>query len=208
MATADIWPVIHAERRSLATDLAALSAEAWATASLCQQWSVRDVTAHMTATAKVSPATFFPKMLAAGFSLTRMQDKDIAVQKGGTPADTLVRFEGVMDSTQHPPGPADTMLGETIVHAEDIRRPLGIRHEYPASALVQVANFYRGSNLIIGTKRRIAGLTLRSTDTDWSHGSGPEVAGPMLSLVMAMTGRKAALSDLTGDGVAALQARP
>jgi uncharacterized protein (TIGR03083 family) len=200
--------VIHAERRSLASDLAALGADGWSTRSLCENWSVRDVAAHMTATAKITPASFFPKLFAAGFSMTRMQDKDIAVEKGNNDADTLARFEGVLDSTKHPPGPADTWLGETIVHAEDIRRPLGISHGYPPAALVQIADFYQGSNLLIGAKRRIDGLALRSTDADWSHGSGPEVKGPLLSLVLAMTGRKAVLSDLAGDGVATLQARP
>ncbi len=36
---------------------------------------------------------------------------------------------------------------------------------------------------------------------------GPEVAGPVLSLVLAMTERKAALDDLSGDGVATLRSR-
>ena len=94
-------------------------------------------------------------------------------------------------SVKHPPGPTDTWLGEAIVHAEDIRRPLGIEHQYPTEAVVRVADFYKGSNLLIGSKNRIADLTLRATDTDWSHGTGPEVSGPILSLVMAMTGRKA-----------------
>jgi hypothetical protein len=35
--------------------------------------------------------------------------------------------------------------------------------------------------------------------------TGPEVSGPILSLVMAMTGRTAVLADLTGDGVATLR---
>jgi hypothetical protein len=48
---------------------------------------------------------------------------------------------------------------------------------------------------------------LKATDTEWSHGSGPEVAGPIVSLVLAMTGRKAALDDLSGDGVAELRSR-
>ncbi len=60
-----------------------------------------------------------------------------------------------------------------------------------------MASFYQGSNLLIGSKKRIEGLTLRATDAEWSHGSGPEVSGPILSLVMAMTGRKAPLDDLT-----------
>ncbi len=58
-----------------------------------------------------------------------------------------------------------------------------------------------------GAKQRIAGLTLRSADTDWSTGSGPEVAGPQLSLVLAMTGRSAALADLSGDGLDTLRSR-
>jgi uncharacterized protein (TIGR03083 family) len=100
------------------------------------------------------------------------------------------------------------VLGETIVHAEDIRRALGIRHTYPTDAVVRVADFFKGSNLLLGTKNRITGLSLWATDTEWQHGSGPEVAGPVLAVLMAMTGRKAALDELTGDGVSTLRSRP
>ena len=106
-----------------------------------------------------------------------------------------------------PPGPVDSWLGETLVHAEDIRRPLGITHAYPLDALSRVAGFYRGSNLLIGGKTRVAGLTLHATDTDWTAGSGPEAKGPILALVLATTGRAAALDDLTGEGVATLRER-
>jgi uncharacterized protein (TIGR03083 family) len=203
----DIWPVIHAERKALAADLGALGDAQWSAPSLCGRWTVRDVTAHMTATAKISPPGFFAKMLGSGFSFQRMQAKGISAEKGSGPADTLARFEAVMTSVKHPPGPADTMLGETIIHAQDIRRPLGIHHDYPVAAVVQVADFFKGSNLLIGAKRRIGGLRLRATDTDWSHGTGPEAAGPILVLVMAMTGRKPPLDDLSGEGVATLRAR-
>ena len=111
-----------------------------------------------------------------------------------------------MTSVKHPPGPATTWLGEVIVHSEDIRLPLGISHTYPTDAVVQVADFYQGSNLLIGSKRRIEGLALRATDADWSHGTGPEVAAPAL-LVLAMTGRRQVIDDLTGDGGPALRAR-
>jgi len=204
----DIWPVIHAERKALAADLKVLDEDQWSMPSLDQDWTVRDVVAHMTATAKISPASFFTKIIGSGFSFSRMQAQDIATQRGSSPADTLAAFESIQASVKHPPGPADTMLGETIIHAEDIRRPLGIKHDYPTDAVVQVADFFKGSNLIIGAKRRIAGLTLRATDADWYHGTGPEVSGPILSLVMGMTGRKAATDQLTGEGVATLRARP
>jgi uncharacterized protein (TIGR03083 family) len=207
MGEMDIWPVIWAERKALAADLRTLDEDRWSMPSLCSQWTVRDVVAHMTATAKITPVAFFPKLLLSGFSLTRLQAKDISTERGGSPADTLAGFEAVTTSVRHPPGPAETMLGETIVHAEDIRSPLAIHHDYPTDAVARAADFFAGSNLIIGAKRRIAGLTLRATDADWSHGSGPEVSGPVLALVMAMTGRKTAAGKLTGQGVPTLQAR-
>ena len=205
MAKTDIWPVIHSERRALAAELEGLDEAQWATPSLCGEWTVRDVLAHMTATAKPTPPAFLARMIKAGFKFNNAQAMGIAAEKGASPAETLARFAAEVNSTKHPPGPLDTWLGEVIVHAEDIRRPLGIAHQYPTDAVVRVADFYKGSNLIIGAKKRIAGLRLRATDADWSHGDGPEVAGPIVSLVMAMTGRQT--TDLTGDGVTTLASR-
>jgi uncharacterized protein (TIGR03083 family) len=187
--------------------LRTLSDADWATPSLCAQWTVRDVLAHMTSAGKLTPPAFFAGLLASGFSFDKLQEKGVAAQRGATPADTLAGFEAVLTSVKHPPGPADTWLGEVLVHSEDIRRALGIKHSYPTDAAVRVADFYQGSNLLIGSKRRIEGLTLRATDAEWSHGTGPEVSGPIMSLVMAMTGRQAADDDLTGDGVPTLRAR-
>jgi uncharacterized protein (TIGR03083 family) len=207
MAKTDVWPAVQTERKALAADLQPFSDEQWATRTLCSNWTVRDVLAHMTATAQLSPASFFPKLIGSGFSLSKLQAKDIARVQGASCADTLPGFQAIIGSTSGPPGPPATMLGETLVHAEDIRRPLGIRHEYATEALVQVADFYKGSNLIIGAKRRIAGVGLRATDTPWSHGTGPEASGPMLAIVLAMTGRTAGIAELTGDGVATLRSR-
>ena len=208
MAGIDIWPVVHDERAALAEDLATLSEEQWTTPSSCDAWSVRDVVAHMTAAAKMTPAAFFPKLVASGFSFDRVQEKGIAAERGASGAETLSRFQAVVGSQRKPPGPKDTVLGETILHSEDVRRPFGMQHQHPEEALVEIADFYKGSNLIIGTKRRIEGLALRATDTGWSHGSGPEVSGPMLPLLLAMSGRKGALSELSGDGVETLRGRP
>jgi len=204
----DVWPTIHAERKALAADLDGISAREWDTPSLCDGWSVRDVVAHMTAASQLSGPKFFGRLIGSGFSFEKVQAKGIAAQRGSSADDTLTRFKAQIDSTGRPPGPIDTMLGETIVHAEDIRRPLGIQHAYPTDAVVRVADFFRGSNLIIGTKRRIADMTLEATDVDWRRGDGPVVEGPVLDLLLAMTGRKTALDALTGDGVETLRSRP
>jgi hypothetical protein len=93
------------------------------------------------------------------------------------------------------------------VHGEDVVRALGPYRDHPIEHVVAVADFYKNSNLLIGTKNRIAGITLRATDAHWRHGTGPEASGPAIALVLAMTGRKAALDDLSGDGVTTLRER-
>lgn len=207
MHAPELWDLIHSERKALADDLADLEASRWSTPSLCAGWTVRDVLAHMTATARMTPPRFFGKLLTAGFSFTTMTSRDIAAERGGTPAETLARFSSQITSSSHPPGPNDSWLGETLVHAEDIRKPLGIAHAYPTAAAVEVANFYQGSNLLIGAKDRIGGLSLHATDTSWQHGEGPTVSGPIMALVVAMTGRRAALDELSGEGVSLLRER-
>jgi uncharacterized protein (TIGR03083 family) len=207
MATTSPWPLIHNEREALAADLAALTDEQWATRSLCADWTVRDVLGHMVATAKMTPPKFFAGLAGAGFRFNAMNEKNISREATPNPSDGLAEFRRHLKDTTHPPGPVEAMLGEAVIHSADIRRPLEMSREYPAEALTRVADFFKGSNLLIGAKRRIDGLALRATDTDWSTGRGPEVTGPHLSLVLAMTGRSAALADLSGEGLATLRSR-
>jgi uncharacterized protein (TIGR03083 family) len=204
---ANPWPIIHAERQALVNDVGSLSEQQWATQSLCAEWTVRDALAHMTATAKMTPPKFVGRFAGAGFNFNKMTAKDVAAERGDSGADALARFRQQLSATSHPPGPIEAMVGELVVHGEDIRRPLGIRHKYSDEALIAAADFYRKSNLLIGAKKRAEGLTLRATDVDWSAGTGPEVAGPLAAIILAITGRRAGLADLTGDGLATLTGR-
>lgn len=203
----DVWPTIHAERAALLADLRTLTPEQWQARSLCDRWTVRQVVAHIVSTAKMTPPTFFLRFAGSGFTFQRFSDKGVAEESAGSTADPLAALESVLTATAHPPGPLDSWLGEAIVHAEDVRRPLGIPRAYPTDAVAQVASFYSGSNVLIGAKNRITGVRLEATDTDWRHGAGPVASGPVLSLLMAMTGRRTALDDLAGDGVAVLRTR-
>ena len=50
--------------------------------------------------------------------------------------------------------------------------------------------------------RRLRGVRLRATDTDWSAGAGVELRGPIRILLLLLTGRTAtALPCLSGPGV-------
>lgn len=207
IVTDSIWPTIHAERRALAEDLAGLTSEQWQMRSLCSEWDVHQVLAHQVSLAKMTPARFVQRFASAGFNFNKFAAKQVDVESAGGPAATLAAFWAAEPRETAPPGPKDTWLGEAFVHGEDIRRPLGIKHDYPVAQVARTIAFFAKSNAIIGGKTRVAGLTLRATDTDFSVGSGPLVEGPAISLLLAASGRKAALADLTGPGLETLRGR-
>ena len=208
MWAVDTWKAIRTERASLADALARLTGDAWDRPSLCAGWSVREVVAHLIATARMTPPKFFARMIASGFRFDAMSAGNIRrVLDGHDNGELVALYRALVDARTAPPGPATSWLGETIVHGEDIFRALGDYREHAADHLVAVADFYAGSNLLIGAKNRIAGLRLRATDTTWSHGDGPEAAGPLVALVLAMTGRRRVAEDLTGDGAPVLLQR-
>jgi uncharacterized protein (TIGR03083 family) len=155
----------------------------------------------MTSTAQMTPPKFFAGFMVSGFNFPKFAQDGIRAHRGSDALETLANFRKQQHSRKSPPGPRMTWLGETIIHAEDIRRPLGIEHDYPVDAVRQVIDFYKNSDTLIRARSRIAGLQLRATDTDWSHGEGPLVEGRMIDLLMAATGREAALENLSGDGV-------
>ncbi|TMR93133.1 maleylpyruvate isomerase family mycothiol-dependent enzyme [Nonomuraea basaltis] len=204
---AGIWPLVHAERAALAADLADLTGEQWATPSLCTGLSGREVLAHLTSSASLNGVRWLAGVIRCRFDFDKQVAMRLAEQLGATAAETHDRFRRVITSTTKPPLPVMAMLGETIVHAEDIRRPLGIRHDYPIETLTQVAEYYRGSDLVVAAKRRIAGLRLVATDGPFTTGSGPLVSGTTLALVMATTGRSVYCDELDGDGVEILRDR-
>ncbi len=206
-AATDLWSLVHAERAALAADLADLTDARWATPSLCTGLPVRDVLAHLTAAASLDARRWLAGVIRCRFDFDKQVAMRLAEHRGATPAETLDRFRAVVTSTTKPPLPTIAMLGETIVHGDDIRRPLGIRHDHPSGTLTRVAEYYAASDFVVVAKGRIRGLRLVADDGPFATGAGPLVSGPTLALIMAMTGRVAACAELGGDGVAMLRQR-
>jgi uncharacterized protein (TIGR03083 family) len=208
MKSEETWKYIHSERDQMADTWADLSPDQWATSSRCQGWTVQDTAGHVLAAAEQTPLNFYKEMIAAGFRFNVFADR--AAKRLATigPDELVRRLRTRTSTTNHPPAPVMAMLGEIVVHGADIRRPLGLDHASPEVALVAVADSWKNTNLLIGSKRRIAGLRLRATDSKWAHNDGPEVSGPSISLVLAMSGRKGAHPDLTGECLVTLANRP
>ena len=198
------WAMIHAERKALAATLEGLTPEQWDCASLCAGWTVGFLAAHVLAGAEQTPGHFFSGMVASGFRFSAFMERDARSRGQLSPEQIVGRLRQRTTTTNHPPAPVMAMLGEVVVHGEDIRRPAGLEGTVADDAANACLEMYTKTSFPVGGKKRVPGLRLVAADTGWSYGAGPEVSGPAMSLLLAMTGRAAGMKDLTGDGAAAL----
>lgn len=207
MKASDTWKYIHIERAAMADTLADLSPEQWASPSWCDRWTVRTTAAHILVAAEQTPGRFYLQLLRAGLRFNAYTERTAQNLADLEPSKLVARLRARTTTTNRPPAPTIAMLGEIVTHGADIRMALGLPHRPDDAALIAVADNYSRTNLLIGAKRRIAGLRLSATDVDWSTGTGPEVTGPLLALIMAMSGRHQACQDLAGEGVTSLAYR-
>ena len=202
-----LWSAVHAERAALADDLAGLDDAQWAQRSLCGRWVIEEVVAHLTAAASIGPLRWFASVLGARFDFELHNERRLGEHRGATPAETFERFRRVITSTTAPLGPTAAWLGEVVVHAQDIRRPLGLLRIPPVDVVTPVACFYARRDFAVASRSAVSGLRLEATDGPFATGIGPLVSGTTLALTMAMAARRAYYDELAGPGVATLRAR-
>ncbi|MFC4375201.1 maleylpyruvate isomerase family mycothiol-dependent enzyme [Nocardia halotolerans] len=202
-----LWAMAQAERAALADDLADLTDEQWHRPSLCGSWTIEEVLAHLTAAASTGRVRWATSVLAARFDFDEHNDRRKADQLGRTPAETLARFTAIIPSTTAASGHTAAWLGEVVVHAQDIRRPLGLNSAPTVEAATAVAEFFAGRDFTVPSRTRTAGLCLAASDGPFTHGTGPLVSGTTIALTMAMAGRLDYCDDLSGPGVARLRDR-
>lgn len=208
-ARIDVWGAVRDERNALLADLERLRPEQWNAQSLCSEWRVREVVAHLVGAVEASLPALVLALVRHRFRLDRMLAEDARRRsRGQTPDSLLAAFRGIIGSQRHPPGTvSENMLCDTVLHSQDIRRPLGLQRDFPTERLVALLDFVVPLNGAYGARRRIAGLRLHAVDAGWSYGDGPEVTGRCEPLLLAVAGRTAALDDLGGEGLAALRER-
>src|ERR1700730_12586527 len=202
-----LWALAHAERAALADDLSGLSDEQWRYRSLCGKWDVEEVVAHLTATASLGQWKSLCSMAGARFRPAVHNQRRLAEHRGAAPAETLDRFRAIVESTTAPSAHIPAYLGEVVVHAQDIRQPLGLTRTPSLAALTPVAEFFAHRNVTVPSRNHVADLELRADDGPFVAGRGPVVTGSTVALVMAMAGRSPYLDEPSGPGVQLLRAR-
>ena len=197
----------RAERADLLDLLAGLTPQQWDVPTLCEGWRVRDVVAHMISYEGLGRREVFRRLTRGRFQLGRVNEVGVAEMRDAAPDELLALLEQRLD----PSGLTTAFRGrialvDGMVHQQDIRRPLGAPRTIPPERLLPALSFARFAPPI-GAFWRARGLRLVATDLGWTAGRGPEVRGPGESLLMAISGRRGVVGELTGPGQATLAAR-
>ena len=201
------WDHTVALRTDLIEQLAAVPAARWDEPTLCTEWRVRDVVAHLVLPERLSVLTLAGALVRSGFSIQRFV-RDDAIRRGSVPVPELIAaYRAGIDRRTVPPGRnGEHLLADLFVHTQDIRRPLGLPWHHDPDLLTLVAGVVQVDSGL-GVTRRVEGLRLRATDTDWCAGAGAEITGTTEALILAMHGRTVVLPELAGPGGGERRAR-
>ena len=192
------------EREELAALLEGLTPEQWDSPTLCDLWRVRDVAVHTVSYDELGPAALVGRFLKGRLSVDRINSLGVAEFADRAPEQIAAFVRGHLEPRGLATGFGGMIaVADGMIHQQDIRRVLGISRTIDPERLRAVLDFARYAPLIRGAWRA-RGVRLVATDLDWAHGRGPEVRGTGEALLMAMAGRRAALSDLEGPGKAKL----
>lgn len=208
MDKATVWRHIHAERAALAETLNSLTDEQWEHESLCAGWTVKDVAAHVISTAKIKPTDMVGiAMRNLGRGYNTMIFREVKrLSREQSVEQILADYTTYATSTRKMPTVTVVEpLIDSLVHHQDILRPLGLSHEPDPQAAAVAADRCRTLSLLMGSRRVVKGVRMVATDVDWTRGRGPTVEGPMLELLMLCAGRAGEPALLSGDGLESLR---
>jgi uncharacterized protein (TIGR03083 family) len=205
----EIFTASAINRRAFADLLAGLDADQLATQSLCGEWDVQTVGAHLATAITAKISHFAIELVKARGSFDRA-NSNVALKESRTGIEAIIaKIRANVNSRFTPPGTGPRApLTDVIVHTGDIARPLGLPHDAPNDH-VRTALEFLDRDGVTGFVARgwRTGLSFVADDLGTSYGTGTELHGRGIDLLMATCGRPAALADLTGPGVDVLRAR-
>ena len=173
-------------------------------------WTAADLAGHMLTFVELSAPKFMWQMLKAGFNYDKAADR---IAQNFAANDSLSGLaQRLRDGAEKPnfskSFPPEMNLSDALIHLADLTRPSGIDASPDTDAVVAALTFAtthkHGKNVVKADL--LDGLTFRATDAEWSHGSGPEVNGAALDLLLAMAGRPV-FDQLSGDGAQTFASR-
>lgn len=207
MSLVDVMRLAEDERRDLADFLETLDPDQWQASTLCTEWTVHQVVAHLISYDELTRLGLVARFAKGWLGPDDVNAVGVREYAARAPAElvALIRKYAVPRGLTAGFGGAIALTDGTI-HHQDIRRPLGAPRDIPSDRLVPALRMALRSPRL-PARRNARGLRLVATDIDWSDGTGPKVTGPGEAILMAIAGRPAALPDLDGPGLDTLTRR-
>lgn len=199
----EVWRHVHEQRRALATLLRDLTEAEWAVPSLCEGWTVRDVSAHVMRSATVTPVEMAVALVRLRGRYNTLMAEDARRAARRPVAELVAEFERHDGSRRRPFGTSvvDPLL-DVLVHSQDIAIPLGRPHPMPIEPAVVAARRAHRLGFLFTDAAQRRHVEIRATDSEFAVGSGPLVEGPIHAVLLLLTGRTAAaLPGLGGPGI-------
>ena len=192
------------ERRDLRRLFETLDGTQWDVRTLCGEWTVRDLLAHLVGWDDLliyrtrgqhlrALGRFSGVYLRSLGNMGRFNEHVQSWNEGEPPAALLARFatddgddlQWLFDGSN-----ANAHLAEYVIHHQDIRRPLGLEREIPPDRLVAALDgLTKLPDVRRSAGRRLKERRWEATDVDWSAGSGPTTEAPGETILMTLAGR-------------------
>jgi uncharacterized protein (TIGR03083 family) len=189
----DLMAEVATACTALAEVLERQSSSDWDRRSLCTEWRVREVVAHLTMAVRYAPDAFMAELQEADGDFTVLANR-VAARDGALPTSTLVA--NLRDEHLHrwrpPGGGAMGALTHVTIHGLDVTVPLALAPTSTATAQRLVLD-----GLVAGGDQNhfgvpIDGVALQATDLDWTSGAGEPVTGTAAQLILRLSGRRLA----------------
>ena len=203
----DTMALARAERADLADLLVTLEPEQWDAPSLCTEWRVRDVVAHVFSYDTLSTVALVRRFLAGRLDGDRVNALGVAAFADDSTDELLALVKDHLQPHGLTAGFGGRIaLTDGLIHHQDIRRALALPREVPPER-VRAALQFAPIAPPIRARKRIRGLSFVATDLDLLKGNRTSRRRSREALLMATAGRPAALLELSKPGVQALTAR-
>ena len=161
---------------------------------------MKDVAAHVAPTVGGGSGAFFVALVRSGFDPDRASFR---VVRGASAILAAVwpTYVSMPANARSPPGLGPgSQLADVLVHTLDIAVPLGITVDRPVEHWHHVLTWLTSAQARRGfVSEGMPAVTLVTASV--RYGDGPEVSGPPAALALALCGRDALLTQLSGPGL-------
>ena len=200
--TAEVPQEVARLRHRFADRIMAVDESAWDEPSWCAGWQVRDLLAHHVRNAESAPWSVMSDLFRGGFRPDYSVNKAAKRLRGVQVPELADRLRRAADECLRSGGSSKPFgMGDVVVHSADAFRPLSEDVDVAPDVAASVLDAYWDRARMVVHAAPHRGHRLVATDLAWSRGTGTEIRGRTIDLVLLVANRRQVLPLLEGPGL-------